>query len=205
MYKSSKSKKPKGYTRVTFKPDFPRFNMQDGLDEDILAMIRRRAFDMAGTTPKDVKVTLDGTVLPVKDFKSYCDMYLPSKEECDLENIPHKTLYFEAVNERWEVGVTLSQDEEEQHVSFVNSIATTSGGTHVKMLQKMIADRLSVYIEKKKKKKVKAHQIKKSLWIFCKSLIVNPKFGSQTKETLKTKESEFEGVKNKGKQNSSVC
>ena len=134
--KAVKSKKPKGYTRVTFKPDFPRFNMQDGLDEDILAMIRRRAFDMAGTTPKDVKVTLDGTVLPVKDFKSYCDMYLPSKEECDLENIPHKTLYFEAVNERWEVGVTLSQDEEEQHVSFVNSIATTSGGTHVKMLQK---------------------------------------------------------------------
>ena len=53
---------------------------------------------------------------------------------------------------------------------------------------------------KKKKKKVKSHQIKKSLWIFCKSLIVNPKFGSQTKETLKTKESEFEGVKNKGKQ-----
>ena len=64
--------------------------MQEGLDDDILAMIRRRAFDMAGTTPKDVKVTLDGTVLPVKDFKSYCDMYLPSKEECELENIHTK-------------------------------------------------------------------------------------------------------------------
>ena len=198
--KKVKAKKPSGYTKVTFKPDFARFNMNDGLDDDIIAMIRRRAFDMAGTTPKDVKVTLDGTVLPIKDFKSYCDMYLPSKEECELQSIPEKTLYFESVNERWEVGVTLSQDEEEQHVSFVNSIATTSGGTHVKMIQKQIAERLAKFIEKKKKKKVKTHQIKKSLWVFCKSLIVNPKFGSQTKETLKTKESEFEGVKNKGKQ-----
>ena len=55
-----------------------------------------------------------------------------------------------------------------------------------------------IYIEKEEESKVTPNQ--EISVIFCKSLIVNPKFGSQTKETLKTKESEFEGVKNKGKQ-----
>ena len=85
-----KTKKPSGYESHV-QTDFARFNMNDGLDDDIIAMIRRRAFDMAGTTPKDVKVTLDGTVLN-KDFKSYCDM-LPSKEECELPSIPKDSLF----------------------------------------------------------------------------------------------------------------
>ena len=182
-----------GWTKITFEPDFEKFHMPNGLDDDIVALMKRRAFDMAGSTPKDVKVSLDGDIISVKDFQSYCNLYMPKDEEIELGAATKKTILFEAVNERWEIGVTESQDEESQQISFVNSIATTQGGTHIRMLQRILADHLETFIKKKHKKDVKASQIKKSLWIFAKCLIVNPAFGSQTKEELKTKESEFEG------------
>lgn len=39
--------------------------------------------------------------------------------------------------------------------------------------------------------KVKPHQIKSNLWLFVNSLIENPAFDSQTKETLTTKSANF--------------
>ena len=35
----------------------------------------KRVYDMAGTTPKDVRVYLNGKKIAVNDFKSYCDLY----------------------------------------------------------------------------------------------------------------------------------
>ena len=47
------------------------------------------------------------------------------------------------------------------------------------------------YIEKKKKIKVKENTIKENLMVFVNSVIVNPSFDSQTKETLTTNKSKF--------------
>ena len=52
-------KKDKDYTRVTFTPDYARFGL-DGLDTDHEALMCKRVYDMAGTTPKDVRVFLNG-------------------------------------------------------------------------------------------------------------------------------------------------
>lgn len=51
------------YTCVTFQPDLSKFKMQS-LDKDIVALMVRRAYDIAGST-KDVKVFLNGNKLPV--------------------------------------------------------------------------------------------------------------------------------------------
>ena len=200
----AKGKKPKGYTKITFIPDFEKFSMT-GLDKDIVGLLKKRAYDMAGTTPKDVKVFLNDEEIKIKDFKSYCDMYMPKAEELELTGGQKKAVMFEKVNERWEVGICESADEIEQQVSFVNSIATTTGGTHVRMVQRLVSDHLHAFLKKKHKKEVKVSQIKKNLWVFVKALIVNPTFGSQTKEELKTKESEFEGKKKKGKKADFSC
>ena len=80
-------------------------------------------------------------------------------------------------------------------VSFVNSIATVKGGTHVNY----VADQVTKFLLDKSQKKagkaaagsLKAHQVKNHLWVFVNSLIVNPAFDSQTKETLNTRVSEF--------------
>ena len=44
-------RKGEQYTRVTFVPDFPRFGMS-GLDEDIIALIWKRCYDIAGSVGK---------------------------------------------------------------------------------------------------------------------------------------------------------
>lgn len=54
------------YTCITFQPDLSKFKMQS-LDKDIVALMVRRAYDVAGST-KDVKVFLNGNRLPVSIF-----------------------------------------------------------------------------------------------------------------------------------------
>ena len=60
IIKDSKS----DYTKVTFKPDLAKFKMTH-LDKDTVAIMTRRAYDLAGCT-KGVSVYLNGTKLPVR-------------------------------------------------------------------------------------------------------------------------------------------
>ena len=59
-----------------------------------------------------------------------------------------------------------------------------------------VADQVVAEIEKKIKRthkdsNVKKHVIKNNLWVFVNSLIENPSFDSQTKDSLTTKPSKF--------------
>lgn len=51
------------FTSVTFQPDLSKFKMEK-LDKDIVALLTRRAYDVAGSC-KGVKVSLNGKKLPV--------------------------------------------------------------------------------------------------------------------------------------------
>jgi hypothetical protein len=37
------------YTRITFKPDFSKFKETRGLDRDMVALFKKRVYDIAGT------------------------------------------------------------------------------------------------------------------------------------------------------------
>nr|XP_045014195.1 DNA topoisomerase 2-alpha [Jaculus jaculus] len=168
------------YTCITFQPDLSKFKMQS-LDKDIVALMVRRAYDIAGST-KDVKVFLNGNKLPVKGFRSYVDMYL--KDKLDETGNPLKVIH-EQVNQRWEVCLTMSEKGFQQ-ISFVNSIATSKGGRHVDYVADQIVSKLADVVKKKNKGgvAVKAHQVKNHMWIFVNALIENPTFDSQTKENM---------------------
>uniref|UniRef100_A0A8C4KZR9 DNA topoisomerase 2 n=1 Tax=Equus asinus asinus TaxID=83772 RepID=A0A8C4KZR9_EQUAS len=168
------------YTCITFHPDLSKFKMQS-LDKDIVALMVRRAYDIAGST-KDVKVFLNGNKLPVKGFRSYVDMYL--KDKVDETGNPLKIIH-EQVNHRWEVCLTMSEKGFQQ-ISFVNSIATSKGGRHVDYVADQIVTKLVDVVKKKNKGgvAVKAHQVKNHMWIFVNALIENPTFDSQTKENM---------------------
>jgi len=172
------------YTFVTFWPDYERFGMS-GLDKDTIKVLSKRVFDIAGVLPSTVHVTLNGEKIDVKNFESYIDLYLPPKESGDG---PIKI--YEKVNNRWEIGVSVS-DGQFQQVSFVNGICTIKGGTHVNHVTDQIVDVLTAAIKKKHKMDLKPHQVKSHLWIFVNSLIENPAFDSQTKETLTLKPASF--------------
>nr|XP_021509139.1 DNA topoisomerase 2-alpha [Meriones unguiculatus] len=168
------------YTCITFQPDLSKFKMQS-LDKDIVALMVRRAYDIAGST-KDVKVFLNGNKLPVKGFRSYVDMYL--KDKVDETGNTLKVVH-EQVNPRWEVCLTMSEKGFQQ-ISFVNSIATSKGGRHVDYVADQIVSKLVDVVKKKNKGgvAVKAHQVKNHMWIFVNALIENPTFDSQTKENM---------------------
>lgn len=57
------------YTCVTFQPDLSKFKMEK-LDKDIVALMTRRAYDLAGAC-KGVKVMLNGKKLPVRTLVKY--------------------------------------------------------------------------------------------------------------------------------------
>jgi DNA topoisomerase-2 len=106
-------------------------------------------------------------------------------------------LIYEQINDRWEIGVSIS-DTGFQHVSFVNSIATSRGGTHLTLLTDQLVETLNEAAAKKLKKSskqlIKPHVIKEHLFVFVNALIENPSFDSQTKECLTSKKNTFGSV-----------
>ncbi|RZB66593.1 DNA topoisomerase 2-like [Glycine soja] len=183
----TKCKVGENWTKVTFKPDLEKFKM-DYLEEDVVALMKKRVVDMAGCLGKTVKVELNGQVIRMKSFRDYADLYLKSAEKSRPVPLPR---IHAKVGERWEICVSLS-DGQFQQVSFVNSIATIKGGTHVDYVTNQITNFVMNKVNKKKKDaNVKAHNVKNHLWVFVNSLIDNPAFDSQTKETLTTRQASF--------------
>ncbi|RFU77270.1 dna topoisomerase ii [Trichoderma arundinaceum] len=189
------SSKSSDFVRVTFKPDYTRFGMEEGITDDLEALLFRRVYDLAGTM-RGVKVQLNGELIKIKDFKSYCDLYAKSiAGERSMEEGGSPTCTVEIDKDkghpRWEVGFTVS-DGTFQQVSFVNSIATTTGGTHVNY----VADQITAYLLKAVTKLRKGHGLKQAhlrnhIFIFVNCLIDNPAFTSQTKEQMTTKATQF--------------
>ena len=58
------------YTEITFQPDLAKFKMES-LDKDTVALLTRRAYDIAGST-KGVRVSLNGNRLPVSRSGQWC-------------------------------------------------------------------------------------------------------------------------------------
>ncbi|TPP40402.1 DNA gyrase/topoisomerase IV, subunit A family protein [Leishmania donovani] len=117
------------YTMVTFYPDFALFHV-DKFSEDMLLMMKRRVYDVAGCTDKTLKCFLNDERIACTTFPEYVDLYPTMGEE-------RKAASYSRVNDRWEVCVRVSNIGPQQ-VSFVNSIATTRGGTHVKYIMDQI-------------------------------------------------------------------
>lgn len=173
------------YVKISFRPDLARFKM-DVLDEDTVQLLSKRAYDIAGSMAnragKTLTVSLNGKKLPIKKFEGYLKLY---------KGIEPPTAY-EIFDDRWEVGVGVSDGTFEQ-VSFVNAINTSKGGEHVNYIADQVAKHLSEVIAKKNKGgvNIKPAQIKNYMNVFVNCLIENPTFDSQTKEFLTTKKAKF--------------
>ena len=178
----------KDYTKITFWPDWEKFGME-GLDDDTVALFKKRVYDMAGCTDTSVSVYLNGEKLGVKGFPQYVKLCTASLEE---RYGASRRIEHIAVNDRWDIAICASDGAFEQ-VSFVNSIWTCKGGTHVEY----VSDQVCKYLEKviatknKKGQKIKKSAIKQFLCIFVRSLIENPAFDSQTKDALTTQSKAF--------------
>ena len=168
-------KSTKNYTKITYYPDFQRFGLKCNT-EDIQKILLRRTLDVAACT--NVKIYYNDKLVPLKTFKDYIKLHLDDNAE----------IFYEKLNDDWEVGVSSSFDDNFQQVSLVNSNNTYLGGSHVNFITNQIVTQITETLEKKHKKiKIKANDIKNKLFIFLNSKVVNPTFDSQTKENLTTR------------------
>jgi DNA topoisomerase II len=168
------TKSKQGYTEIAFMPDFERFEMTT-IDHDHMCMLEKRAIDLAACNPK-LKVSFNGKDHTFTSFEDYCKLYASD------------VIYIEGP--RWKVGISHSNGSMQQ-VSFVNSVETHDGGTHVDYVANQIVTHIRELIKKKHKIEVRPQEIKNHMFLFVQSDIVNPIFSSQTKEKLITEPKQF--------------
>jgi DNA topoisomerase-2 len=180
--KITKATKTKPYTKITFKPDYHRLGINN-LTPDMIALLKKRVYDISAITDKTIKVKYNSSIIPIKNFEQYINMYIGDKSLAPR--------VYEEANPRWEYAVALTPTNEFIQVSFVNGIYTSKGGKHVEYILNQITRKLAEFIEKKKKIKVNPNSIKEQLILFLRCDIENPAFDSQTKDFMNTPMTKF--------------
>ena len=160
---------------ITFVPDWKRFGMTK-MDDSIYKIFEKRVYDANICTSQNCKVKFQGEALPKATFNTYAKMYTKSDEMCTF------------TSDRWSVCIAPSDDGFE-HVSFVNGICTTKGGSHVDHVSGILAN--GIIDDMAKKIKLRPQQVKNAFFVFVKSTLVNPSFSSQVKSECTLKPQDF--------------
>jgi DNA topoisomerase-2 len=168
------TKGAKGFTEISYIPDFSRFGLT-GLDDDHVEMMRKRCADIAACNPL-IRVEFNGERFNFSSFSAYCRLY--------TENV-----FYEG-SERWRIAVGTSNGSMQQ-VSFVNGVETKDGGTHVDFVTWQIVEAVRARLKKKNKIDLKPAEIRNHMFVFVSCDIVNSSFSSQTKEKLITDPRDF--------------
>lgn len=163
------SKSGRYFTRIKYTPDIERFGITTISDDDI-GMMRRRASALAATNPK-LQIIFNGEKFNYKSFKNYVDMFTEDG--------------FYDSNDKWEIVIAKSENGFQQQ-SFVNSVETYDGGTHVDHIVWQLVSKLRESIKRRHKYDLKPSDIKSHFFIFINTTVRNPEFSSQTKEKLIT-------------------
>lgn len=170
------------FVRISFKPDLTKFHLTS-LTDDMIDLFRTYALYTSATVKNKVSVKFNGSLIKVKGFEKFMNLFLGSKSEC-------YRVYFS--EPKWNIGLSTSSSF--KSMSFVNGIYTKEGGNHVKYITNQIVKALKEALEKKKELKdatIKNSFIEQNLFVFVNCLINKPDFSSQTKESLSTKSSNF--------------
>lgn len=168
------------YTKITFKPDFARFDVKC-LTDDFISLLKKRTYDIAACTIGVATVKYNGSVIKLNSFSDYINLY--------YDKLPSELIYCE-FNDRWKVGVLFDKIAGHKNIAFVNGIYTYKAGNHVSYVMNQICTKINDAL-KDKSLKIKSSYISDNITIFIDSIIENPGFQSQTKDMLITKISEF--------------
>jgi DNA topoisomerase-2 len=169
----------KNFTKITFLPDYERFGLSN-LTDDLKSVLIKRVIDIAAYNP-NIKVYYNGTLIPIKSFKDYIKLYLNDNHE----------IFYEKLNDKFEIAVVKSDFERFEQVSMVNGIATIEGGSHVNTIINNITGKLKTILTKGNKYNINPNDIKSKIFLFVNSKIVNPEFTAQTKEVLSSRATGF--------------
>jgi DNA topoisomerase-2 len=175
----------KSYTKITFIPDYERFQM-DGLDDDIISLLKKRVFDSIVYVKPHVKIFLNNERIKGSGLNDYIKFYQLNEKSILEKN----TQSLNGVDFTWEYAIV--PHEKFEDISFVNGNFTSRGGKHVDYILNQILSKLKKLIEDRKKiPNIKTSTIKENMFLFLNSTIINPSFTTQTKEVLGTNVKDF--------------
>ena len=161
-------------TTVEFYPDLPRFKMKK-IDQVYFDLLYQRLLCLSITFP-NIKFTFNGKRISVND-KKFLKMF--------SENI--ETFVFD----KGFIGVFPNESDEFSFFTYVNGIHLNRGGNHIDYISQQLVAPIRSKLERKYKT-IKPADIKNRLSIVCFFRdFANPKFDSQTKETLTNSPSEI--------------
>jgi len=163
-----------GFTEIEFEPDLARFELSL-IDGDHIAMMQKRCIDLAACNPK-LTVYFNEQKFSFPTFRDYCGLYADG-------------IIYEEID-RWKVGISASEGSFSQ-VSFVNSVETRDGGTHVDYVMGQVVEWIREKIRKKHKIEMRPAELRNHFFLMVQADIVNPAFSSQTKEKMITESKEF--------------
>lgn len=163
----------KNGTQITFTPDYEFFKLKQ-LDSDHILKIQKKVIDAAASN-LGIKFYFNGEKISFKSFDDYIALY--TKE------------YLTDSTDDWKIGISSSDGFEQ--ISFINSVETYQGGTHVDYITNQITSKLREHFKKKHKVDVKPSDIRNHIRIFIFGTVNRPRFSSQTKENMVSPASEW--------------
>jgi len=165
------------YVSITFYPDWKRF----GGPGDFLKLVEKRVWDTAMWCSK-AQVYFNQKLIEVKNLEEYAQMH--------LGDVPIAKMHTESArgaseqSSSFDIVVGHSTSGGFQQCSWVNGIATTKGGSHVDKVVKTLSEAI---VADKRCATLKPAQIKASLFVFVRAVVINPTFSSQTKAECTSK------------------
>jgi len=169
------TKLTKGYTKITWIPDFVQFSMK-GYTKDVVKLYIRHVVDAAMISK--VNVTINEVQIPVNNLSKYGALYSTPTEE----KLLIKT-------DTCEVLITPSTEFEA--ISFVNGVSTKLGGQHVDAWSEALFRPIIEKFNGKNKTKSKAPKIniadvRQFFRIFVVATVIRPEFDGQDKNKLES-------------------
>lgn len=164
---------------ITFYPDFNLLKMTENkISDDNKKLLYKRCHDLCHLP---LTITVNDKELPHLDWNDYVKQFNISSQ------------MFTYCNDRWKVAFGISSLDKFRQISYVNNICTYEGGEHVKYILDQVYKHTinsGMEIEPEIAKVTKA-SFKNKLALIVYSIIDDPSFTSQAKETLSTQPKDF--------------
>ena len=163
----------RGFTEVSWTPDFDKFFITDNKYSDsIYNQFLKYVYDTSLiVAPDKVDVYFNDELITIKTLKQYSHLYLsPTDERIELST-PDST-------------IVITSSTEFEAISFVNGINTPQGGVHVDVWTEKILRPVVDHYTKKNRPTVDIKDVKKFFRFFVVCNLPNPEFTSQSKTQL---------------------
>ncbi len=181
-----------GFVEIEFEPDMAFFGYPEpGFTPAFAALVRSRAWELAGNSPDTISVWLDGMKLPVHNFTQFTSVFFPPDGKTPR---PARSTVSTKHGVVWDLSVLPAEDGMPADcIAFVNGVRCCAG-KHVQhvysklatLLEDAVAKKMHVKKDEDKKDLVAPSAVKSCVFVVLSTRINGPRFTNQSKDALDT-------------------